>query len=283
VNAQGKPHVLRANGVVTTLSENVFQVEFPAYFSASSHFFHLSPVGAFKSSTFTLKSVDGRDLSVEVYSAGDPTPWVNAVKAVIPELEADYGRFPHAKVIAYGVASGGMEYSGATMSSPTALGHELFHSYNARGVMPANGNSGWMDEAMSCWRDRHYPSRTVYSRKTDMAGHSPWFRKTDTDAYSYGTDFLEWMSGRMAANGKDFKLFLREYFHAHLYQTVVTEELRTAMEIYGGLDLAADFDKFIYGKSGVAKFGSCGREKTEPLLDNPFHPRLTQRQLLDLL
>ncbi len=283
VNAVGKPHVLRANGIVTTVSENIFQAEFPAYFSASSLFFHLSPVGAFTSSTFILKSVDGRDLPVEVYAAGDPTPWVNHVKSVIPELEADYGPFPHAKVIAYGVVSGGMEYSGATMSSPTALGHELFHSYNARGVMPADGNSGWMDEAMSSWRDRNYPRRDVFTEKTDMAGHSPWFRKTDTDAYSIGTDFLEWMAGRMAAKGKDFKLFLREYFRAHLYQTVVTEDLRTAMEIYGGLDLAADFDRYIYGKSGVAQAGSCGGEKSESVLENPFHPRMTKQQLLDLL
>jgi hypothetical protein len=50
-----------------------------------------------------------------------------------------------------------MEYCGATMTDPGALGHELTHSWFARGVMPANGNTGWIDEAVASWRDDGYP------------------------------------------------------------------------------------------------------------------------------
>ena len=75
------------------------------------------------------------------------------------ELEQTYGPYPHEALLIYctGNISGGMEYAGATMTSLEALGHEITHSWFARGVMPANGNAGWIDEAIARWRDRGYP------------------------------------------------------------------------------------------------------------------------------
>ncbi|MBS1962880.1 MAG: hypothetical protein JST04_11730 [Bdellovibrionales bacterium] len=293
--AAGKPHVLRANGVVKNPSENVFEVEFPAFYTTSSMFFHLSPAGSIASRSFILKSVDGRDLPVEVYTNGDMSAYVAGTKRVIAELEADYGPFPHPKVIVYGAGMGGMEYSGATMTSPTAVGHELFHSYNARGVMPARGNAGWIDEAMSSFRDRKYATRSGPGGTTRMAGHSVFTRMTDDDAYGKGADFMGWIAGRMNAAGKDFKTFLRGYFHANFYHTMTTEMLKRAMEAYSGFDLDADFDTYIYGKTTKAAPGSvwgvtsasptCGGkpEAPKPLVENPFHPRLTEAQERALL
>jgi len=223
LNAAGMPHVLRANGDVKTLSENVFEVEFPKFYTTSSMFFHLLPVGAVPAKSFTVDSVDGRKLPVEIYTSGNMAAYEKETRSVIAELEADYGAFPHAKVVIYGAGGGGMEYSGATMTSLYALGHELFHSYNARGVMPAQGNSGWIDEAMSSWRDRGYQRSKYAGGTTNMAGHSVWTRMTDDDAYSKGAAFLEWMAGKMETRGKDFKLFLREYFAKNYYSTVRRE------------------------------------------------------------
>lgn len=297
VNAGGLKHVLRANGAVTNVSDNVFEVEFPAYYTTSSMFYHLSAKDAFPATNFTIKSVDGRDLPVEVYTNGNMNAFSNEVKRVIAELERDYGPFPHAKLIVYGAGAGGMEYSGATMTSLTAVGHELFHSYNARAVMPAQGNSGWIDEAMSSWRDRNYAKRAMAGGTTVMAGHSVWTRMTDDDAYGKGADFLAWIAGRVEKDGKDLKGFLRSYLTANLFRTTTTEGLREAMEAYSGYDLDADFAKYIYGKakSGTEPRGStwgsgatleaCGRARQveRSVIENPYHPRLTKEELLNLL
>lgn len=297
--AAGKPHVLRANGAVKALAENVFQVDFPDFYTTSSMFFHLSPKDAIRSSRFAYKSVDGRDLPVEVYSNGDLPRYVAEVKRVLAELEGDYGRFPHAQVIVYGAGRGGMEYSGATVSSLGAVGHELFHSYNARGVMPAQGNAGWMDEAMSSWRDRKYARRASPGSATRMAGHSVWTRKTDAAAYGAGADFLAWMAGRLASAGKDLKVFLRGYLTENFSRTMTTDLLKAALESYSGFDLKADFERYVYGKGSKtsprgsiwppappanALSASGGSDPApETAAENPYHPRLTKEELESLL
>lgn len=296
--AAGKPHVLHANGVVTTVGENSFDVEFPKFYTTSSTFFHLLPVDSVPSTQFDYSSVDGRKIPVEIYTNASLTGYSDRLKSVLSELERDYGPFPHAKVIVYGAGGGGMEYSGATMSSLSALGHELFHSYNARAVMPAQGNAGWIDEAMSSWRDRGYQRTKSPGGTTRMAGHSVWTRMTDDDAYTRGAAFLEWIAGKMEAKGQDFKKFLREYFSGHFYSTVTTEVLRTSMEAYSSLDLSADFATYVYGvgsrhvgsswgtkKSRSARNAACGGEERarRSVIENPYHPRLTREELRALL
>ena len=97
----------------------------------------------------------------------------------------------------YATASGGgMEYCGATMSSMRALGHELFHSYFARGVMPANGNAGWIDEAMAVFRDRGYPSASEppSGSSVNLGGYSLYRRTTTYSAYTLGADLIGHMN-----------------------------------------------------------------------------------------
>ncbi len=298
IGAAGTPHVLRANGDVKKLSENSFEVEFPRYFTTSSMYFHLLPESAVPSTQFNYRSVDGRTLPVEIYTFGTLSTFTKKVEAVLKELESDYGPFPHPKVIVYGAGSGGMEYSGATVSDYGSIGHELFHSYNARGVMPSQGNSGWMDESISSWRDRGYKTSQSPGPRTKLAGHSVWTRMTDMGAYTRGAAFLEWMAGKMEDQGKSFKAFLRDYFRNQMHTTVTTETFRLAMEGFSSLDLSTDFNQYIYGSSPKSTGGtdwgvktvntrnqSCGGVVKAPrsVIENPFHPRLTREQVRALL
>lgn len=288
------PHTLYTNGNVENLGENRFEVIYPEFYTTSSMFFHLLPKGSVPSTEFTFKSIDGRELPVEIYTNNSLSSFVSETKSVLNELEADYGPFPHAKVVIYGAGAGGMEYSGATMTSVWALGHELFHSYNARAVMPAQGNAGWIDEAISSWRDERYELRDGPGATTEMAGHSKWTRRTDDAAYTRGEDFLAWIAGRMSAEGKSFKSFLREYFNKNYYTTVTTDFFRQEVERYSGLDLSRDFQKYIYGKGesvtgSTWKLGLRGSSKPansftpEQRRPNPYHPRLTREQRNALL
>lgn len=279
INAEGRPHLLKANGKVTEITENVFNVSYPAFHSTSSSYLHLYPENnKFSTTEFTYRSLDGRDIPVDIYTIYDAQVFAQSTKTILDELEKDYGPFPHDKIVIYGNApSGGMEYSGATITSLNALGHELFHSYHARGLMPANGNSGWMDEAMARWRDNKYPKleKLAYER-TQLAGHSVWTRKTDRMAYTEGSQFLSWIDYRMSLQGLSMKTYLREYFQRHKYTTVTTELFRNEMMEYSSMNLFADFNKYIYGK--VDSFN----KRTNYVMfaeEDENHPRYTAKQL----
>ena len=277
-------HLLKANGAVTQTSANTFEIEFPSYYSASSFYFHLFPD---KSSVaevqFYYRSIDGRLIPVDIYTNAAAKPiqdFVADTKSIMAELEADYGPWPHDQLIVYGNSlSGGMEHSGATATSLSALGHELFHSYHARALMPANGNAGWMDEAIARFRDNKYPLlQSLSFSSTKLAGHSIWSRMTDRMAYTEGSAFLSWIAFRMNEKGMSFKAFLRDYFEKYKYQTVTTELFQRELTIASGLDLSKDFDRYIYGKGAV----STPQKRMHHHEENPMHPRYSKEELLNL-
>ncbi len=279
VEVLGAPanHVLKANGVVTSAGNNRFEVSYPKFYSASSSYFHLFRDNSFvNNAQFYLKSIDGRMIPVDIYTSYDVQPFVTTATAVFNELEADYGPWPHNQLIIYGNApSGGMEYSGATITSLSAVQHEMFHSYHARCLMPANGNAGWMDEAIARWRDNKYPlTEKLTFASTRLAGRSLYTRMTDRMAYTEGSAFLSWIAFRMNEKGLSFKTFLRNYFQKYKYTTVTTPLFQNEVTEASGLELAADFNQYIYGKGTTVP----ANKSVEPSED-PMHPRFSKEQL----
>lgn len=285
IDVLGSPsaQVLKANGKVTSLGSNAWEVEFPKFYSTSSVYVHLFRENSFLNNVqFYLRSIDGRMIPVDIYTSYDAQPFVDTTKEVFAELEADYGPWPHQQLIIYGNApSGGMEHSGATITSLRALGHEMMHSYHARGLMPANGNAGWMDEAMARWRDNKYPlnERLTFS-STRLAGRDAYSRLTDRMAYTEGSAFLGWIGHRMNEKGLSMKTFLRDYFQKYKYTTVTTELFQRELSQAAGMDLTGEFNQYIYGKgpmSGILKSRQLHAHE-----DDPMHPRFTEKQLLEL-
>lgn len=285
VDASSAPanHVLKANGVVTEIGNNIFQVVFPKFYSASSVYFHLFRDNSFVNNVqFYLRSIDGRSIPVDIYTSYDVQPFVQTATAVFNELEADYGPWPHQQLIIYGNApSGGMEYSGATITSLRALGHEMMHSYHARGLMPANGNAGWMDEAMARWRDNSYPLiETLTYSYTRLAGRSAYTRLTDRMAYTEGSAFLGWIGYKMNGKGLSMKAFLRQYFQKYKYTTVTTPLFQRELSAAAGMDLSAEFDQYIYGKG--APLTPMKSVQSDLHVEDPMHPKYTKEQLLKM-
>lgn len=282
VDASGSPSdlVLKANGKVTEMGNNSFKVSYPKFYSASSVYFHLFRDRSFVNNVqFYLKSIDGRMIPVDIYTSYDVQPFVDRATEVFHELEADYGAWPHQQLVVYGNApSGGMEYSGATITSLNALGHEMMHSYHARGLMPANGNAGWMDEAMARWRDNKYPLvEALTYTSTRLAGRSPFTRMTDRMAYTEGSAFLGWIGHRMNAKGLSMKAFLRDYFQKYKYTTVTTQLFQKELSAAAGEDLSAEFNQYIYGKGVHAPEKSMHSHE-----EDPMHPRFTEEQLKEM-
>ncbi len=279
VDVTGAPsdHVLKANGKVTEIGNNSFKVSYPKFYSASSVYFHLFRDRSFVNNVqFYLKSIDGRMIPVDIYTSYDVQPFVDRATEVFHELEADYGAWPHQQLVVYGNApSGGMEYSGATITSLNALGHEMMHSYHARGLMPANGNAGWMDEAMARWRDNKYPLvEALTFSSTRLAGRSQYTRMTDRMAYTEGSAFLGWIGFRMNGKGLSMKAFLRDYFQKYKYTTVTTNLFQDELEKAAGEDLSAEFNQYIYGVGAPRTMKSMHSHE-----EDPMHPRYTKEQL----
>ena len=146
--------------------------------------------------------------------------------------------------------------------------------------MPANGNAGWMDEAIAKWRDNKYPlTQKLYFESTTLAGKSVWTRSTDRMAYTEGSAFLSWIAFRMNENGLDLKVFLKDYFEQYKYSSVTTKLFEQKLSEASKMDLTQDFLKYIYGKKSTT-------DEVNPIKttdrENPFHPNYTKEQLLEL-
>lgn len=270
-------HVLYTNGEVKELAQNHFMVKYPEVYTASSLYFHLAKKGDFNEDRSVFKSMDGREIPLTIYSRNSLSRYKTRALKVLKELEADYGPWPHDFVIIYGAGSGGMEYCGATITSLSALGHELTHSYFARGVMPAHGNSGWVDEAIASWRDGGYRSYTTTSlSRTRMGAHSTYQRTTDRGAYTKGMRFIGFLHNKFKGT-ESFKVFLKSFFEERAFKPFKTDEFKKSIEDFYNTTLTSEFDKYIYGKNGVDK--SSHREDSH----NPYHPKLSEQDLLNLL
>lgn len=241
------------NGIVTTKNKKQFEVTYPKYFNASSIFFHTVPEKTTEEINFSLKSLDGREIPVVIYIGKSLFGGFNSLDRlkgltteIFHELEGDYGAWPHPSIVIYNAGSGGMEYAGATMTSVSALGHELFHSYFARGVMPANGNAGWLDEALASWRDEGYKSSSSLSGSSRMSAHPYYTRITDRAAYSFGERFMSYMDGKLKSKG-GLKPFMRYMIEKRIFAPLFVEDFISEMNQFYGESVDADFKKYTFG------------------------------------
>ncbi len=278
-------HRVFTNGKLTALDEGVWNVEFPEHFSASSPFFHLGRESDFEVQATTFASKKGKPLPVIIYGKEgvDIEDFTSRAHETLKELERDYGAFPHDKLVVYAAPSfpGGMEYSGATITNLWALSHEITHSYFGRGLIPANGNSGWMDEAIASWRDANYPrlDDPGYSR-ANLAKFSPYRRTTTRDAYTKGRNFMGYLDSRIADKKQSgLKVFLGEFLREKLFQPITTNTFQLALEAYMSDTLGDEFNQYVYDANHV-----WGLQSVEPLAPrSPYHPRIDFSQWIELL
>jgi hypothetical protein len=273
--------IIYSNGDILRLDNETYRITYPDYFTASSVFFHTVPKGAVDELRFNLKSLDGRTIPAVIYTS--KSTWSTSldrvkdkVTAVFQELEKDYGAFPHPSITVYIAGAGGMEYCGATMTDVSSLGHELFHSYFARGVMPANGNSGWLDEALASWRDDGYQSLGSLSGTTGMSSHAYYTRITDRAAYTFGSRFMSLLDSKTKPKG-GLKTFLRYMVATHSLKPIFVEEFTSEMSQFYQMSFATDFKRYTYGVGN--------RFHISPILESSkeIHHKMNLRELKTLL
>jgi hypothetical protein len=273
-----KDQTIYTNGSVTKVNKSEYNISYPKYFTASSLFFHTATKDRFNEVKYDFKSISGKIIPVTIYSRSswNLSSAKKGSESVLNELEAKLGAWSHPELIIYVAGQGGMEYSGATITSMSALGHEITHSYFARGVMPVDGNSGWMDEAIASWRDGGYKSaKKPNFSSTSMAAHSQYRRTTDRKAYTEGANFMAYLNNSLENIG-GLTSFLKLMYNKYVHTNIDTETFRSELETFSGLNMEKDFNKYIYGQGKESKSKSMRKS-------NPFHPELSKAQLQELL
>jgi hypothetical protein len=268
---------LFSNGSSTHLSNAEWTLDFPETYTKSSFYVHLTEASGLHSNTITYPGVS-RNIPIEVYSESPllVEEALNQLPALFQEFERDFGAYPHEKFLAYvHSGSGGMEYAGATITSIPALDHELFHSWFARGVMPAEGRSGWIDEAMASWRDNGYfQSTSVLSRApTNLANYSPFRKSTASNGYKDGRLLLSELDRTFATYG-GLKPLMRLFFERYQHRIVTTEEFQLFLESLTMMDLDVFFQRYVYGAASM---------NLRMSQEDDSHPKmLTHEEILNL-
>jgi hypothetical protein len=253
VSGTGSPHRLFTNGRPYEPSSGVWRVSFPDYFTCSSIYLHLTNLPLQVREGFV--TVEGVDVPITAYARQGPLAQqaLNDAKDHMRELGKTYGAYAHERLLIYCTANlgGGMEYAGATMTAHQSLGHEIAHSWFARGVMPANGNAGWIDEAIAYWRDCCYPRASAPPSRppANLAGFSPYRRHTPGESYECGSRLLSEID--YLVGGEGLRPVLRSLYAARKRTVITTPYFMEFLEQKTGLDLGPLFDRYVYGRSGT--------------------------------
>ncbi len=250
IGAYGR-HRIFANGTVQETQEHAWTITFPSYFSSSSFYLHITdaPLAVVETHYAGLE----RDIPITVYSElkGRARKGAHALPELLEQYERNFGPYPHASFIAYlpFIMFGGMEHSGAAVTTLDALGHELLHSWFGRCVSPSDGRSGWIDEAVVSWVDRGLP-RGVWPPNRDhvnLGGFSIFERFATKQAYRAGPRFIAELDGLLANSG-GMLAALKDFYTLHRCEPITTEIFQAFLETRTGVSLDQEFKSYVMGQ-----------------------------------
>jgi hypothetical protein len=245
----GAPHRLFSNGSQVLTASDRWMIEFPDYFSTSSFFFHLTeaPLVARELSYHGLE----RDIPITVYGqdAADTDDAIARLPGMFAELESEFGPYLHTAFTArIRLDTFSMEYAGAAETSLGALHHELCHSWFGRGVLPADGRSGWIDEAICTWHDLG-PPRTPSSalESTNLANFSIWYQETPGAPHVPGMFLMSDLDRGLADQGGLLPI-LRALYARWRGKPITTEQFLTFLDANAGSSFDAELQNRVYGR-----------------------------------
>lgn len=272
ITGTNRAHELFANGSsIEQPTQNHWKVLFPNTHTTSSVFVQFAEVGRFSVQRFEVQGKEKKvPFTIYSSSAGATASAASKARAVFAELENTYGAYMHPCVIAYITPTGGgMEHAGATVSDYSALDHEMTHFYFARGVMPARGSAGWIDESVASWRDNGYPRGPASPNRAsvNLASFAPFRRQTPMASYTEGARLMSEFDGMFAAKG-GLRPVLRSLYGERHGKVIDTPFFQAFLEKALGRSLEGVFSRYVYGRQTV---GAQRRETVSQ--GSSGHPR----------
>lgn len=249
IKGASESHRVFTNGKAEATGDNQWRVVFPSYFNTSTLYFHLVPNSGVKVAEGSYRGKNAT-IPVVVYSkSGNGIDrYLRQVINKLGSLEKRFGPTIHESFTVYVSGSGGMEYSGATITSARAINHELTHSWYARGVFPADGSSSWVDEAVASWQDARYKRASSGPKgpSVTLISSTPYVRQTNRKAYSQGKNLMSQLDYQFRRKGGIVPM-LASFYQANQKKVFTTEMFKAHLERESGQSMKAIFDKYVYG------------------------------------
>ena len=202
----------------------------------------------------------------------------------LPELRRRFGPFPAThglSLFLFNDAGGGMEYYGGTITSLSALRHEVLHSYFGCSVVARTYPDSWYDEAVTSWfeetmRGQGHTALAASYRGNWVGARSPASVGFSTLAYSDGASIMQAVADRLGGTDRMTE-FLRYVVERHTFAPFTTLEFVAFLKDYSGVDLRAQFLNWLYNgrdpgtAAGESQPARADRKSLE--LDPPWFVR----------
>lgn len=248
-------HSVITNGTITDIALNHWSIAFPVRYSALSPMLEIRATDTLIQQTETVVlPVSGKTVTIEAWKlttgTANLTTEINNIKTLLADNENDYGAYVHDnRFVAFFNGSGGMEYEGGTTTSTSALLHETFHSWFARGIKPASQADGWWDEGFTVFHDDGANDAIPFDF-TDppiiLCSRDPWQRNTPGNSYTDGSSFWKGIASTIGVGTMNNLMGdLYDRHKGNLVSTQMIEEFLLCNS--GNPDIVDAFHRFVYG------------------------------------
>jgi hypothetical protein len=247
-------HSVITNGAVTSVGTNYWSIKFPDRFSALSTLLELRASDTLTGMTDTTTlPVSGTVVTIEAWKlTTNPVNLateINNLKTWLANNESSYGPYLHGNRFVAFLNVGGMEYEGGTTSSSSALRHETFHSWFARGLKPASQPDGWWDEAWTVYNDFGAGGSLPFDftdPPVELHPENPWVRITAGGAYTDGERFFEGVASLISV--ANLKSLMSDFYKERNATPATTMNIEEFLVCRSGQPQLVDaFHRFVYG------------------------------------
>jgi hypothetical protein len=252
-------HALITNARVETHAAHTWQLEFPASSTTMDPMLVITPRAPLDVQAGVHRAVNSQDIPYAVYvdeALGRSAAEVTAtLTAYLDEFVVMAGPYVHPAMTAYVVAQGrSMEYAGATTTAYSALGHELFHSWWARGLSPATYADGWVDEGWTVFSTGRKSNPIPFDWSAAprlLYDPHPFARETPQTAYTYGALLFAGLAdalGLAELRAAMIEFYIRNDPPASFTTAQLEQHLHCASGEHPAVRAA--FHRFVYGRDG---------------------------------
>lgn len=255
------PHTVITNASVEVLADGShWRLTLPPTSNTMSPMLLVLPADEVESFTGSVALPDGQTVALELHRRADEDLNLEAlaqeVASAFLEFSQTTGPYLHGDRFTAFLQKelpASMEYDGAAISTPGALKHEVFHSWYARGIRPARGADGWIDEAWDTYNT--HPSSSFSSKPLDLSAtplvlcdDNPWTRTMPASSYNGGAAVFAVLAGVMTVD--ELRAHMSAFYEAHPLGSVTTQELERHLACASGheAEVRAIFHRFVFGR-----------------------------------
>jgi hypothetical protein len=197
--------------------------------------------------------IDGVPVRVIAYPDVNLGEARTRLDAWLPELRRRFGPFPalHGlSIFLFSNTGGGMEYYGGTITSLSALRHEVLHSYFGCSVVMRTYPDTWLDEAITSWfeeitRGVSHPILPPTYHGNWVGARSPVSVGFSVFAYTDGASIVQEIADRLGGTDR-MTDFLRLLVETRTFAPFTTLELVGDLAAFSGIDLRPQFLTWLF-------------------------------------